>query len=346
MAPSELLISAENLLSRRKLSEALRCFNLAGSEGADSSRCSAGRWTIHMLRGDFPAAWAESDAIRNSGRADPNCLWRGEKIYGKRLIVRCLHGFGDAVQFFRYAPQLNAIAESIIWQVPPEMMKIARCFCGVNKVISWEQKKAELPDWEVQIECMQLPNVFRTRFEELPIAAKYLRLPRKLIEFTAMQMNWRDKPRIGLVWAAGEWNRARSIPLEFFSSIVESSGCEFWNLQGGAERYCEDDLPSNFRLSQLCNSGILRLAAVIAQLDLIVTVDTLAAHLAGALGVSTWLLLQHAADWRWMIDREDSPWYPSLRLFRQPSPGDWRSVLREVETALLNWIASEERSAA
>jgi ADP-heptose:LPS heptosyltransferase len=117
------------------------------------------------------------------------------------------------------------------------------------------------------------------------------------------------------------------------------------NLQGGSARDEWRQLAGRgaLRDTQLCNSGILPLASVIAQLDLVISVDTLAAHLAGALGVPAWVMLQHEADWRWMVNRRDSPWYPSLRLFRQPSPGAWHAVIESVEAALRHWlgIASE-----
>lgn len=349
MLASELLASAEGQLGRRRLAEALDGYDRAELEGADRERCAAGRWTVHMLRGDFSAAWAECDAIRNIGRSDANCLWNGEPIKGKRVIVRCLHGFGDAVQFFRYAPQLNALAERVVWQVPPELIGIASYFSGIDQVITWEQERLAFPDWEVQIECMELASIFRTRLAELPISTRYLRLPCELSKSITKGMGRRSGLRIGLVWAAGEWNRSRSIALEHLSGILRVGGCDFWNLQGGAARRFEGAFSKYIKLRDAgpCNQGIVQLAGVINQLDLVISVDTLAAHLAGALGVPAWVLLQYAADWRWMTSRTDSPWYPSLRLFRQPSPGDWRSVFREVEGSLRNWRGSEaERTAA
>lgn len=346
---AELLGSAEVLLSRRKLDEALRTFHRAELKGADSARCACGRWTIHMLRGDFAKAWAESDGIRNSREAGPNCLWRGEAIRGKQVIVRCLHGFGDAVQLFRFAPQLNAIAAKVVWQVAPEMLDIAQYFVGVGEAVSWGKEPAISPEWDAQVECMELPSIFRTRIGELPIVENYLRIPDEVTELVASQMEWSEGLRVGVVWAAGEWNRSRSVPLEVIYPILQLSGCEFWNLQGGPERRRGRALQkcANMRESNSCNNGIVDLAAVIAQLDLIITVDTLAAHLAGALGVPAWVMLQYAADWRWMMHRDDSPWYPSLRLFRQPTPGDWRLVVREVKERLLGWICSgTERLAA
>ena len=341
------LAAAETLLNSRNVDEALTALRDAEASGADRGRCVAGRWLAHMLNGDFTAAWDESHTIRADSRMDPNCLWRGEAISGRKVLVRCLHGYGDAVQFFRYAARLKAAAAEVIWEVSPDMLAIARCFHDVERVIAWgEAAKASL-DWDVQLEIMELPCVFRTRLDELPIATSYLRLPQKLTSSVSTRMGRRSAPRIGVAWAAGEWNRARSIPVEMLGAIFETSGCEFWNLQGGADRrFLSEPHRSLLCDAEPCNSGILPLAAVISNLDLVITVDTLAAHLAGALGVPAWVILQYAADWRWMLKRSDSPWYPSLRLFRQPSHGDWAGALKKIKNALSRWMESQPEGIA
>jgi len=333
----EALHYAERLLESRELGRAVIALNCAELRGASPDQCSAGRWLAAMLRGDFSAAWAESDAIRARGAPDPNRFWQGEDIRGKRVIVRCLHGFGDAVQFLRFAPMLRALASKLIVEVPPAMLEIARCFKGVDTVITWgEQAPAFPPQWDVQIEILELPYLFRTSLEDLPIARQYLRIPPSVLRSVAPRPHSSESLHVGLVWASGEWNLARSVPLELLRPVVSTHGCEFWNLQGGPQReqwsrlggrpWLHDSWPS-------CNS-ILKLAAMIAQLDLLITPDTLAAHLAGALGRPAWVMLEHASDWRWMHARTDSPWYPSLRLFRQHAPGDWQEVVRSMQSAL------------
>jgi ADP-heptose:LPS heptosyltransferase len=140
---------------------------------------------------------------------------------------------------------------------------------------------------------------------------------------------------VGIVWSSGEWNPSRNVPFSLFRSLLEEPQCEFWNLQGGAAR--TDCTHTSVHCPERCVNSLLNLAALIAQLDLIITPDTLAAHLAGATGTPAFLLLQHAADWRWLHDRSDSPWYSTLRLFRQPRPNDWISVIHAVHTALVNY---------
>ena len=326
----QILLEAEALLDIRRLGPALVLFDYAEAAGEDPDRCAAGRWMVHMLTGDFASAWNESDAIRSRGAPDPHRFWQGEDLCGKRVIVRCLHGLGDTVQFVRYAPLLENMAASVIWEVPHALLDLALRFRAVRHVTTWEHERHR--KWDVQLEVMELPYIFRTELPDLPLATNYLHLPH-----TSTRPS--TKPQIGIVWSAGEWNLSRSIPLHLLLPVLSRNDCEFWNLQGGLVRDTWNDLDCpGLRDSPACNSGVASLAAVISHLDLIITVDTLAAHLAGALGIPAWVMLQYAADWRWMVGRADSPWYPSLRLFRQPSAGDWDSLVVSLNASLDHWL--------
>jgi hypothetical protein len=333
------LREAEKLLDARDLVKALDIFNAAERQGADADRCAAGRWMVWMLRGEFASAWRSSDAIRRRGAPDPHRFWNGEDIVGKRLIVRCLHGFGDAVQFLRYAPALRGLAREVTFQVAPRFVELARCFDRVEQVITWDEEAPHPPPaWDVQMEVMELPYFFRTELRDLPVAERYLRLPEPAAGRVTKKMGQPNAARVGVVWSAGEWNLSRCVPYDLLAPFFELDDCEFWNLQGpdaSAER------PSRgspvLREAEDCRNSIFALASVISQLDLVISVDTLAAHLAGALGVPAWVMLQHAADWRWMTGTARSPWYPSLRLFRQPRPGDWKAVVCDIQGALRAW---------
>jgi len=338
LAAAAALKQAEALLESRRLAHAVLALNHAEFLGAAPDQCSAGRWLAAMLHGDWSAAWRECDAIRARGGSDPDRFWQGEDFRGKRVVLRCLHGFGDAVQFLSYAPLLCTMASKLIVEVAPAMLEIAQYFDGVDEVITWgEQAPAIAPEWDVQMEINELPYVFRTRIDDLPVATNYLHLPASTLREVTPQPNSPNGFRIGLVWACGEWNPGRSIPIDMLRPLTRIPGCEFWNLQGGPPRKQWSRLGSHTHLHEAYSScdTILKLAGLIAQLDLVITPDTLAAHLAGALGTRAWVMLQHASDWRWMHDREDSPWYPSVRLFRQPSPGDWPSLVRELQSSLI-----------
>jgi hypothetical protein len=332
------LLAAETCLDRRELVGAMEAFDAAERDGANADRCSAGRWMVSMLRGDFESAWRESDAIRRRGAPDPHRFWNGEDIRGKRMIVRCLHGFGDAVQLLRYARELRDMAKEVTFEVAPRLVELARCFDGVNRVITWgDSAPRRPPAWDVQMEVMELPYFFRTQIRDLPIAERYLRLPEHAVARVRNEMVRSTNARIGLVWSSGEWNPSRNVLFNHLAPLLGSPGCEFWNLQG-PEAAAGDSVCDSLREVRGCRDSILTLAAVICELDLVITVDTLAAHLAGALGVPAWVMLQYAADWRWMTHTSTSPWYPSLRLFRQPRPHRWESVVADIQCALRAWL--------
>ena len=273
-------------------------------------------WLEAMLAGDFERAWRASDRIRTLGYADPHRFWLGEDFAGKRVMLRCLHGFGDSVQFLRFVPMLRARAQSVCVEVAPRFVELARCLVGVDEVITWAD---DAPKWDVQMEVTELPYLFRTQLADLPVAEDYLR-----VEPTDGSAGQR---RVGIVWRAGEWNPSREVRFDLLTPLLEMNGFEFWNLtQGPAE--------GPMKVDEASRGSLLDLAKRIASLDLVITVDTLAAHLAGALGVPAWVLLKQDCDWRWMRVREDSPWYPSVRLFRQEDGGGWEAVIERVAQAL------------
>jgi hypothetical protein len=339
-----LLHEAECLLDARVLDGCARLFDQAERLGANIERCSAGRWMVWMLLGQFERAWEEGDAIRGRGAYDPHRFWNGDDTRGKQVILRCLHGFGDAVQMLRFAPTLRERCDALIVEVPPRMVDVAPWFEGVGTVITWGAlAPAAAPAWDVQMEIMELPYAFRVTATQLPVRRKYLHVPREVQRRIAERMGPRRLPRVGMVWAAGEWNPSRTIPWKLVRKLLGVDGCEFWNLQGGAQHSDWRVLSegTTARDASECGEGIATLAGVIEQLDLVITVDTLAAHLAGALGKPAWVLLPYAADWRWMVARADSPWYPSLKLCRQPVAGNWDGLLDQVACDLRTWLQTE-----
>lgn len=342
-SPADRLQHAEALLAARN-ENSLAAFYSAEVAGADPDRCAAGRWTAQMLKGDFGSAWIECDTIRYRAAPDPHRFWDGQPIDGRKVIVRCLHGLGDAIQFLRYMPRLRARASSVVVEVPPGLYQLASCIEDIGEAITWGKLAPSVPvHWDVQMEVMELPYIFRTSLYELPIASNYLRIPESLRSPIASIPSL--YPRVGIVWAAGGWNPARSLPFSHVRRLLAKSDCEFWSLQGGSPNAEWLSLPPSdkFRDGAEFGRGLLRLATLVYKLDLVITVDTLAAHLAGAMGKPTWVLLNHAADWRWLTNRNDSPWYPSARLFRQPTPGNWETLIDVVEEELQLWTAKHNR---
>lgn len=339
LSHEQLIVKAEAALAAEDTATALRLLDRAQQLGGEPDRCAGNRWLAHMLRGDLTSAWRESDAIRQRGAPDPHRYWNGEDLQGKRVILRSLHGFGDAVQMFRFLPRLEALASHLVVEVPPRLVELAPCFAGMREVITWGEGAPERPPaWEVQLEVMELPYLFRVGTDDLQPTDGYLRLPHETILATRDVMRMKRKPRVGVVWTAGDWNPSRSLPANLLPELQTVEGVEFWNLQGGSDRHTG---PAGWRDVYECGDGILALAATVSEMDLVITVDTLAAHLAGALATPCWLLLQHRADWRWMSRREDTPWYPSLRLLRQDAEGGWEALILRVRRALGHWVAEQ-----
>lgn len=330
------LETAHRLLAERQLQAAREHFNLAERLGACEDECCGGRWLAGMLSGDFEEAWQESDAIRQRANPDPHRFWDGRPLAGRSVLLRSLHGFGDAVQFLRYVPQLVTLAKSLTVQVPPQLLLLAPYLCRGARIVTWDHlERSAMEPWDVELEVMELPYVFRTRLSDLPIMRNYLQISREKVDAVGSLLGTRTRPRVGVVCVAGQWNPARSIPFSIIRRLLRCN-CDLYSLESlqTSEALREQIIDSGLVDLSRLSDGIEALAAVIAALDLVITVDTLAAHLAGAMGKPCWVLLEHAADWRWMVDRVDSPWYPSLRLFRQPRPGDWQSVVDEVASVL------------
>lgn len=282
-----------------------------------------------MRAGDFAAAWKISDTVLRERAAARCCdrprheqwIWDGRPLAGKRVLVRCYHGLGDTVQFIRFLPALRAVArETIVW-AQPALLPLLRTATAIERLLPLHDGTPEVA-CDAGIELMELPHFLRTTLANLPAAVPYLhatpaRLPRRP-----------GRRAIGLVWQAGEWDARRSVPIALLGALACVRGVEFFSLQRGAPQ-----LPSLPVQDASCSAPEAT-AAVMRALDLVITVDSFPAHLAGALGVPVWTLLHAKPDWRWMECRADSPWYPTMRLFRQPRVGDWSSVIEELVAAL------------
>ncbi len=296
----------------RRLESALADLVVAERIGYSPDECAAARWECWMLLGRFEQAWEESDAIARRGARDPHRFWDGQPFAGKRVIIRCLHGLGDTIQFIRYAEWIRREARSVAVECHPELVRLLRHVQGIDEVFCWGgDAPAAQPEWDSQIEVNELPRIFRSRVDTIPRDVPY-------IHVCASDLACNPRKRVGLVWQSSQWNPARSAPLDLLLESLADSGWDLFSLQFG----CEQN-----RIPALAQSDVLETAKQMMDLDLIITVDTMTAHLAGALGLPVWVLLPFEADWRWMLDRADSPWYPTMRLFRQKAQGDWASAL-------------------
>jgi hypothetical protein len=283
-----------------------------------------------MRRGEFEAAWEISDAVLRS-EARMHCrllprhlqqIWDGSELTGKRVLIRCYHGLGDTIQFIRYAPLVQSIAAQVIVAVQPELIPLLRTMRDIDRLLTLDAADAEA-GYDVDVEVMELPHVFHTSLHTIPADIPYLH-----VDPAALR---REKQiAVGIVWAAGDWDTRRSIPFSELAPLAGIPGIELHVLQREpalAERTHGFGVLSG-------TDDLLATARLVRALDLVISVDTMAAHLAGALGVPVWNLLHADADWRWMEKRNDSPWYPTMRLFRQEKSGEWEPVITAVAAEL------------
>ena len=287
-----------------------------------------------MLEGDFEKAWQQSDCITGRGNPDPNRFWDGRPLDGQRVLIRCLHGLGDTIQFIRYAPLLQERARSVAVEAQPALRDLLSCSGLAQSVFTWGEPE---PAWDRQVEVVELPRIFRTTVETIPGSVPYLHARQ---ETATVRNGSAHPPRVGLVWTSSSYNPLRSIPVQLIAGLVDLTQIDFFNLQAGPERFDLEQFHAHLPGLYRDNHTALSTAKIIQSLDLVITVDTMMAHLAGSMAVPVWTLLPFACDWRWLLERTDSPWYPTMRLFRQRTPDSWREVVQQVKERLLELTGS------
>lgn len=291
-----------------------------------------GAWERHMRRGDFASAWTVCDAVMEARRGT-SCsalprhqqwVWQGEPIDGKRVLVRCYHGLGDTIQFIRFAPMLRRRASRVVVWAQPALIPLLRTVQGIDRLVRLDDD-APPEDYDVDVEVMELAHVLRITPGTLPRAVPYLHAPR-----SATLARSPDRFAVGVTWTCGDWGVERSVPVELLEPLARVPGVEVHVLQRGPAL---DAWPVAWGPVS-GSDAVHETASTMRALDLIVTIDSMPAHLAGALGLPVWVLLQAHADWRWMDGRDDSPWYPTMRLVRQPREGDWAAAIAHVARTL------------
>jgi hypothetical protein len=314
-------VLGEKCFQRRKIEQAIHYFHRALAAGEDPGRHSFQRWACWMLLGDFEKAWQESDRVGTSFSA-------GDPFKSRRILINCLRGLGDAIQFLRYVPQLRNHCEVLDVQAPARLLPLIALMPAIDGAFELGQP---LPaDYDCCIECSDLPYLFRTTTSTIPPETKIL-LPSR----SNAHQDFAHRVKVGIVWEAGCWNPSRSIPLHLLLSCTRINDLEVFSLQRNpVSSRLHNQVETVITELETDHGTLVDTAQFIRELDLVISVDTMVAHLAGSLGVPVWVLLEHAADWRWMLDRTDSPWYSSMKLFRQSSAGDWPSVVNELTSEL------------
>jgi hypothetical protein len=261
-------------------------------------------------------------------------------LNGQRILLYAEGGLGDTIQFIRYAPLMAARGGKVIFECPAPLVSLLRDMPGLEQIIPAGEP---MPPFDLLCPLMSLPLNFKTTIRTIPASVPYLHPDSRLVEEWSRKLPADPgRPRIGLVWAGNRQNmndRNRSMSLGRFASLAAVKNARFYSLQVGPAGEEARHSPPGVDLIDYTDDlhDFADTAAMVANLDLVIAVDTSVAHLAGALAKPIWLLVPYLPDWRWMLHRDDSPWYPTMRLFRQKARGDWTGVIKGLVDSLVEF---------
>ncbi|REK11979.1 MAG: tetratricopeptide repeat protein [Planctomycetota bacterium] len=335
-----------------RLDEALICYEQCLRFAPQFAQARYNRGLMRLAEGELAAGWEDYEARCGCPefpkRSFDRPRWTGEPLAGRTLLVHAEQGLGDTLQFVRYLPLLAERGDNVVLEVQPPLVPLLRT-AGIDRSVQLVAKGEALPEFDVYLPLLSLPGVFGTTLETIPAAEGYLRADAKLAEHWRAALGERDAFKIGIAWQGSPTHasdRFRSIPLAAFAPLA-FEGVELVSLQKGPGNEQVAALDGKFTVRELGASfdeehgAFMDTAAVIKNLDLVVTSDTAIAHLAGALGAPVWLALTLVPDWRWMYCRTDSPWYRSMRLFRQKHLGDWPGVFADIAAMLRSTLETK-----
>ena len=337
------------LHQQRKLEEAAACFHRALELEPDNPWFHSYLGALLLLKGEFEQGWREFEWVWQTKevQADtPNPgkpRWDGSPLEGRLCLLQAPFGFGDNLQWSRFASHMAARGARVILECQPELVRLMRTLSGVAQVVAAGEP---LPAFDVYAPLISLPHLLGLPSPR-PADVPYLRADKADAERWAQALPPSSDLRVGLVWAAdpthpGAW---RSVPLATLAPLANVGGVTFFSLQKGAGVEQLGTAPPGMRVVDLGQqfTDFADAAGLLMQMDVVITVDTAMAHLAGALGRPVWILLASLPDARWLLDRNDSPWYPSARLFRQKRAGDWAPVIARVASELAKLTALRQR---
>lgn len=298
-----------------------------------------------LLRGDFDSGFAhyewrwKTEQLRDATREFAQPLWLGApSLYGKTVLLHAEQGLGDTLQFCRYAQLLKQQGARVVMEVQAPLVPLLESLKGVDQCVA---QGDALPPFDVHCPLLSLPLALKTTLAEVPAPPHYLAAPANAMQQWSTRLGRRDCPRVGLAWSG------RAAHKNDHNRSLDFAQLEPW-LQGHFDFHCLQKEVRAVDATALNQRTDIRqwsaqldsfadTAALVAQLDLVIAVDTSVAHLAAALGKPVWLLLPFSPDWRWLVGRDDTPWYPTMRLFRQATTGDWHPVLQRVAAALAHF---------
>lgn len=322
---------------------AMKCYDEAIKRGPDCAEAHWNRALALLRQGDYLQGWEEFDwrwqkkGYTTRWRELQATLWDGRPLNGRTILIHAEQAFGDTIQFARYLPLVARRGGKILVECPGPLVTLLETIEGVTLVVP---AGMPVPRADFHLPLMSLPQLFATTLESIPNQIPYLFPPKERPQRWKDLIGQESRLKIGLVWAGRKKpDPHRTCRLSDLAPLAHVPEAIFYSLQIGEGADQAANPPAGMDLIDLTGeiSNFADTAALIAQLDLVISIDTAVAHLAGALGKRTLLLLPFAADWRWMLERSDSPWYPDMRLFRQKQPGVWSTVVDEVRRVLKTW---------
>jgi tetratricopeptide (TPR) repeat protein len=341
-----------NLASAHKeqgrLAEALAGYEMSLWYNPSSPTTHWNRALTLLQMGDYERGWPEYEWRWRRKRSRPRCFeqprWDGSALDGRTILLYSEQGMGDVIQFVRYAKLIHRRGGKVIVECPPRLLPLfARC-ADIDQLVA---EGEPLPAFDVQAPLMSLPGLFGTTLASVPAEVPYLSVEPQLVKHWGERLGGAPGFRVGIAWQGNprhKWDAHRSIPLAAFAPLARVPGVRLVSLQ---KEHGTEQLPAfakHFAVEDLGPGEFTDTAAAMAHLDLVITVDSAVAHLAGALGRPVWVALSTIVDWRWLLGRDDTPWYPTMRLFRQKRLGDWDEVIariaRELHPAKAGWVRS------
>ncbi len=330
-----------------RVDEAMICYQRAVGVKPDNAQAHYNRSLVLLAEGEFAEGWREYAWRRACPdfpqRQFDRPLWQGEPLADRTLLVHAEQGLGDTLQFVRYLPIVAQSGGRVLAEVPRALVPLL-AQSGFENLVP---HGAPLPQYDVHAPLLDLPGILGTNQQNIPRKVPYLSPGPKLVDTWRGRLGELPGFKIGIAWQGSPTHasdRIRSIPLPFFEALAVA-GVELVSLQKGPGTEQLPNVARSFRVRDFGDDvdqhagPFMDTAAIIRSLDLVVSADTAVAHLAGALGAPVWLALALSPDWRWMYERQDSPWYPTMRLFRQTRFNDWRGVFRRMADALGELLA-------
>ncbi len=346
--------AAAILLKKGLYAEAIESYKHAVRLKPDYAEAHSNLGMTLLLTGRFEEGWPEyswrlktDKAAYLRGHAVP--AWDGSCFAGKRLLVRHEQGFGDNIQFMRYLPMVKRLGGTVACEVLRPLADLYAGLPGVDEVVDVPSGATSAGAIDLQIPLLELPRIFRTTLETIPADVPYLHADSLKAQYWRPRFS-RTELNVGIVWAgqpAHPEDRTRSCPLRHFLPLSRIPHVRLFGLQKGAAAAQVKDLATEMPLPNLGEqlTDFTDTAAVIENLDLVISVDTAVLHLAGAMAKPVWAVIPFCPDWRWMLDRPDSPWYPTMKLFRQQQYGCWDDVFRRVSQELMTWVGRRKSGA-